>query len=190
MDQTVGFAPKVGCLFDFQGRTNSMMRLNVRSSSAECKDLRMKFEIMGLPGSKHTLGFLYDPIFVENGKNTYLIYWGRAETNEELARHIVGHKENDRIFHTFTFPTTEVCTLPTPHGLVADSSQKVWYYIGAHEWSVVEFRQDLWPDDRKVNETSPKYRWQNLHNHTGTKKDGEEALQAHWTWRSRRSRNV
>jgi len=91
-------------LYIFQGRTNSKMR----SRSSADKDLGMNFEIMRLPGSKHTLAFLCDPIFVENGKETYSVRWGRAETNEELARHIARHKEDDSIFHTFTSPKAEV----------------------------------------------------------------------------------
>lgn len=88
-------------------------------SSTDIKDLGMKFEIMGVPGSKHTLAFLCDPIFVEHGKKAYSVCWGRAEKNEELTRRIAHYKEDDSIFHTFTSPTSGVSFLNMSHKYTA-----------------------------------------------------------------------
>ena len=110
----------------------------------------MQIHITQLVDSKTKVAFLYDPIFVETGEKSYGVYWSRSDANEVLKQAILRHKEKNSVFHTFTFPLREVNFMPPGSGKLTLSKQKAWFYIGAHQWSVVDTLGDLWPLEGKV----------------------------------------
>ena len=55
-----------------------------------------------------TLAFLYDPIFADGRQKSYALDWGREQVNEAIERYILKHKGDNGIFHTFTYPVSEV----------------------------------------------------------------------------------
>lgn len=68
----------------------------------------MRVYIMQLGDSKQNVVFLYDPIFVESGKESYVIFWSRLDTNKTMEQEILRHKEKDSDFHTFPYPLRKV----------------------------------------------------------------------------------
>ncbi|KAF8631566.1 hypothetical protein AX15_002318 [Amanita polypyramis BW_CC] len=65
------------------------------------KQLRMRVLIL------QNVAFVYDPIFAESGKTTYLVDWGRRDENENIMRYIEQSKYAG-IYHTFVFPRDTV----------------------------------------------------------------------------------
>ena len=76
-------------------------------SLAASSDFSVRFAVLHLH-SKHTVAFLYDPIFIEAGKQSYILDWGYRQTNEDLGNYIMRYRDIDSVFHTFTFPVKEV----------------------------------------------------------------------------------
>lgn len=75
-------------------------------------DLSMRLQIIRLEDTKAgsiNVAFLYDPIFVEARNKSYILDWGRRQTNQNVERYISRHKGVDLVFHVFTFPLKEVC---------------------------------------------------------------------------------
>lgn len=95
---------------------------------------------------KATVACLYDPILVDVPGRSYLLEWGRPKANQNQERYISASKARDAVFHTFLYPTSEVCCHSrnkcgtAPSGL----SQKNWFYIGALEWTATQV-PDYWP---------------------------------------------
>jgi len=67
----------------------------------------MRFQILRLH-SEGNVACLYDPIFIETRKQSYILDWGHRDINENMRKYIMGHKDIDPVFHTFTFPLKEV----------------------------------------------------------------------------------
>ncbi|KAH9482762.1 hypothetical protein JR316_0004862 [Psilocybe cubensis] len=88
-------------------------------------DISMRLHIVRLP-IQHSVAFLYDPIFAETRQlKSYIVDWGRQQTNQNIERYILQHKEVDPVFEVFIFPIR----------------QQKWYYVGPMEWSVVEGKE-------------------------------------------------
>ena len=51
---------------------------------------------------------MYDPIFADGRQKSYALDWGREQVNEAIERYILKHKGDNGIFHTFTYPVSEV----------------------------------------------------------------------------------
>lgn len=116
-------------------------------------DISMRLQITRLP-TKANAAFLYDPIFAETRQQSYILDWGRQQTNQNLKRYIFQHKELDPVFHVFTYPVKQVRT--KSHLVVFMGSQdhvvwiqKAWFYIGPMDWSVVEVKE-IWPLEGNV----------------------------------------
>ncbi|KAF8913721.1 hypothetical protein CPB84DRAFT_1819771 [Gymnopilus junonius] len=110
--------------------------MNSLHSLSTSPDLSMRLQIIRFEDTKAgpvNIAFLYDPIFVEARHKSYVLDWGRRQTNQNVERYISRHKGVDLVFHVFTFPLNE----------------NNWFYIGAHNWSVVQV-QDFWPLEGKL----------------------------------------
>jgi len=76
-------------------------------SLATSPDMGMGLQIMQIPMGA-TIACVYDPIFVDTRRKSYVLDWGRRKTNQNMEKYISGHKGVDMVFHTFTFPVKEV----------------------------------------------------------------------------------
>lgn len=78
-------------------------------SLAASSDTSMGLQILQITMGA-TIACVYDPIFVDTvtGKQSYILDWGRQKTNQNIERYVSGHKGDDAVFHTFTFPVKEV----------------------------------------------------------------------------------
>ncbi|KAF8969476.1 hypothetical protein BDZ97DRAFT_246874 [Flammula alnicola] len=117
--------------------------MNSLQSLATSPDLSMRLQIT-LLRRKMTVVFLYDPILVEYRGKSYILDWGRRQTNQNIERYIsttvraAEPTPMDSAFHTFLFPTSE----------------NSWFYVGAFQWSIVQLK-DFWPlegNDKVVEE--------------------------------------
>ncbi|KZT29270.1 hypothetical protein NEOLEDRAFT_586753 [Neolentinus lepideus HHB14362 ss-1] len=67
---------------------------------------------------KERMAFLYDPIFWEPPRSSYLVNWASESANRETEWDIMIANEPSPVFHTFVFPL----------------EKQVWYYVGAFRW--------------------------------------------------------
>ncbi|KIL70205.1 hypothetical protein M378DRAFT_156280 [Amanita muscaria Koide BX008] len=64
------------------------------------------------------IAFVYDPVFLDSGENSYFIDWGRKQVNEGIIDHFKDPGQS--VYYTFVFP----------------KFKNMWYFIGAFTWTV------------------------------------------------------
>ncbi|KAF8557024.1 hypothetical protein OG21DRAFT_431007 [Imleria badia] len=89
-------------------------------SLAQMDDLCFRIQII------RDMAFIYEPVAMDGPSTSVLFDWGSPTDNQATAMYIQTIIAGNNIFHTFTLPSKK-----------DKAGQTLWYYIGAHVWTLI-----------------------------------------------------